>query len=664
MIVSLTQLEVTALKGGLDDALAALQELRLAEVVTTVEQGRTPADLADLIERIEAVYDPVDKAASGKARTGPGIVLGDDALKAVLDRLEPQVATLVAEEDQLRTEAEALPGSIAALDALQPLVPELGRLDDRQLADLGLASMALVLDDPERRVVPELTRQLADLLGRGHLLVTSTLAPGSPAGGPVGCLLVLRRRNLSDVDALLGTERIVQIGVPAAYSGKSLRATVEAMRERLAALPAERERVQRLLADVVAPAAGSLRATADALQARSERAVAAHQADVSARTFILRVWVPTEQVSLVERALVARLGPAVVVASVTAGRRARERTILDDEPVLLRNRPGWRPFQQLVGFLSWPARDGLDPTSMMALVLPIFFGIMVGDVVYGTLLLAAAWWLRSRWPRNSTISQVGRVLALGGGWAVLFGLLYGEALGSLGHSVGMPALWFYRGGPLALEPLLLFSLAVGLVHVVLGLLLGAWTAARRRRRRQLASKLGTLLALAGLFGLAGIAAARFPAAVLTPAMAALVVGIVVAGMSRGALGLLLGPLELLGTFGNVLSYLRLAAVGLASTYLAEVANQLGTRGPLLLGIVVATLFHALNLALAAFSPMVQALRLHYVEFFGQFYDGGGRYFSPLGGAVTTSRDSDVETAPPNPTRTTTAPEPVPAGSHA
>ena len=154
--------------------------------------------------------------------------------------------------------------------------------------------------------------------------------------------------------------------------------------------------------------------------------------------------------------------------------------------------------------------------------------------------------------------------------------------------------------------------------------------------------------LAGLFGLAGVAAAGFPAEVLTPAVAALVVGVVVACVSQGALGLLLGPLDLLGTLGNVLSYLRLAAVGLASTYLAEVANQLGARGPLLLGILVATLFHALNLALAAFSPTIQALRLHYVEFFGQFYEGGGRLFAPLGGSVAPGPESESVTALPSP----------------
>src|SRR4051794_33000525 len=273
----------------------------------------------------------------------------------------------------------------------------------------------------------------------------------------------------------------------------------------------------------------------------------------------------------------------------------------------------------------------------MALVLPVFFGIMVGDVVYGALMLAASWWLRAHSENDSVLGGVGRVLMLGCGWAMLFGLLYGEALGSLGHRIGMPALWVYRGGPTALEPLLLFSLAVGLGHVVLGLLLGAWTAAPGHRRRHLASKAGTLLALTGIVGLVGAGVVGLPTAIVASAGAVVVVGVVLATATQGALGLLTGPLELLGTLGNVLSYLRLAALGLASTYLAEVANQLGTRGPLLLGILVATLFHALNLVLATFSPMIQALRLHYVEFFGQFHEGGGRPFAPLGGDPSKER---------------------------
>ncbi len=90
--------------------------------------------------------------------------------------------------------------------------------------------------------------------------------------------------------------------------------------------------------------------------------------------------------------------------------------------------------------------------------------------------------------------------------------------------------------------------------------------------------------------------------------------------------------------GNVLSYLRIAAIGLASVYLARVANELGAAAPLLIGLVVATLFHTLNLALGAFSPTIQSLRLHYVEFFGKFYEPGGKEFSPFGA-------SDIVTGP-------------------
>src|SRR4051794_32623082 len=134
MRVPLTQLEVVGLRPRLDDALTALQELRVAEVVTIVDPGETPPDLADLIARTDAVLMLGDHSATDD-------VLSDTALRTTLDHLEPQVVKLLAEDEELRGEAEALPRSIDALDALQPLVPELGRLNDRQLANLGLASM-------------------------------------------------------------------------------------------------------------------------------------------------------------------------------------------------------------------------------------------------------------------------------------------------------------------------------------------------------------------------------------------------------------------------------------------------------------------------------------------------------------------------------------------
>jgi V/A-type H+-transporting ATPase subunit I len=96
------------------------------------------------------------------------------------------------------------------------------------------------------------------------------------------------------------------------------------------------------------------------------------------------------------------------------------------------------------------------------------------------------------------------------------------------------------------------------------------------------------------------------------------------------LGLLVGPIEFLGLIGNILSYLRIAAIGLASVYLAQVANEFaGVMGSLVVGIMIAVLIHALNLALGVFSPTIHSLRLHYVEFFRKFYEGGGRPYQPF-----------------------------------
>jgi V/A-type H+-transporting ATPase subunit I len=215
----------------------------------------------------------------------------------------------------------------------------------------------------------------------------------------------------------------------------------------------------------------------------------------------------------------------------------------------------------------------------------------------------------------------------------VFGVLFGELFGDLGRRLaGDWAIWRYRPAADALEPLLLFAVAIGAAHVVLGLGLGAWQAIRFGEHRELFDKLGALLVLGGLFGLAGWAADQLPGGALTPSVAAAIVGLVLIMSLHGAIGVVTGPLALMGFVGNILSYLRLAAVGLASAHLAGVANELGTVGPIWMGVLVAAFFHALNLALAVFSPTIQALRLHYVEFFGTFFVGGGRAFTPFGRA--------------------------------
>ena len=78
--------------------------------------------------------------------------------------------------------------------------------------------------------------------------------------------------------------------------------------------------------------------------------------------------------------------------------------------------------------------------------LPLMVGAMVGDVAYGALLLAASLFVRRRFgPRSAAVRDLAGVFVAGAVWAIVFGFLFGEALGDLGHRLGLPALWFYRG---------------------------------------------------------------------------------------------------------------------------------------------------------------------------------------------------------------------------
>jgi V/A-type H+-transporting ATPase subunit I len=263
------------------------------------------------------------------------------------------------------------------------------------------------------------------------------------------------------------------------------------------------------------------------------------------------------------------------------------------------------------------------------------FGAMVGDAGYGALLLVLAIFARRRLAFRAAgtpeIAGLVRVLLLGAAWSIVFGVLYGEVFGDLGTRIfGDWAVWQERPSAAALQPLLLFAVAVGAAHVVLGLGIGAWQAIRFHEYRVMLDKLGAIVALAGLSGLAGWILGGLPAEAVAPAVVLTAVGLVVVMSLHGALGIATGALDLLGRIGNILSYLRIAAVGLASAHLANVANALGSVGPIWMGVLVATFFHILNLALAAFSPMIQSLRLQYVEFFGAFFVGGGRAFTPFG----------------------------------
>ncbi len=156
--------------------------------------------------------------------------------------------------------------------------------------------------------------------------------------------------------------------------------------------------------------------------------------------------------------------------------------------------------------------------------------------------------------------------------------------------------------------------------------LGALSDLRRHQPRQALIKLTMLIAV--LLLVLAVVGWFYPQSWLKTGPLLIGVGILMP-ILIAAEGLL-APLELLKTMGNIISYVRIMAIGFCSVLLAVVANKLGgMTGDIMVGILVAGILHAFNLLLGIFAPTVHSLRLHYVEFFSKFLDLGGAPFRTL-----------------------------------
>jgi V/A-type H+-transporting ATPase subunit I len=626
VLVPMAKVEVIGHRPRLDDVLAVLYGLRAVQVLDVRSapelRSATPAggtddvgaELASLATRVESLLalDPF-ASPSEPPECAAFDASAIPALRSQLDDLAPCVRAAVARLDDLRAEREVLPRHLASFRRLRLLVPDLVELRTYTTA-------VLMLERQHAHLVDLLHDELAASVGNRFEVYAGPVDPET-----VGAVLIFPRGESARIDAWLGREHVSQLRMPTRFAGLPVREAIAAMEARIAELDAEIEEAERSLHALLEPHLATWEGARRFVHEVAVRAEAARSAGLVGNAFVVLGWTPEREVPRLRVELERAIGSDVIVVEVPLTEAERHAP-----PLLLANRRVARPFEFLVRMFGLPRYGTLDPTPLMAVFLPLFFGMMVGDVVYGVIIAAIALLVRRRYAgRSAFVRDMTHILLLGAAWAIVWGVVFGEGLGNLGAKLGMHPLWVNREE--AITALILFAVAVGAAHVVLGLVLGVWNSWRSRDRARLGEKAGLLACLCALFALIGVVAERLPHAMLTPSIVVLAIGLVVLVVLGGRTGAVTAPLELLGAVGNVLSYIRIAAIGLASVFLARVANELGgIGGPVWMGVLIAALFHTLNVALGTFSPTIQALRLHYVEFFDKFYEPGGRAFEPFG----------------------------------
>jgi V/A-type H+-transporting ATPase subunit I len=378
-------------------------------------------------------------------------------------------------------------------------------------------------------------------------------------------------------------------------------------------------------------------------------------------TFVMEGWVATDTIPLLQEALDRYTESKAFVFEIKTDEKP---------PTLMRNPRRLKLFESFIRFYSLPQPYELDPTPIFAFIFPVFFGLMLGDVGYGAIILLISIWIirhvrkggKTIMPKfllsfakkilsPSAYAKVAAAMLPGSVLGIIFGFLFDGYFGFPLNKYFFPYLNTAFGlhlpesgafldplSTLGLKSLLLISGYIGLFAVSLGLVIGALNSYWLKEFRHMLGKIGWLMVSWGI-ALTGLALLHHqsvnPMQNISVAIYLAILlsgfGLVIAGEGAGSL------IELPSMISHIISYTRLLGILLASVVLAGVIDQVflgAVRGGVFLavfGVIVLVVGQLFNLILALFEPGIQGARLLYVEFFSNFFHGHGKRFSPFGG---------------------------------
>jgi V/A-type H+/Na+-transporting ATPase subunit I len=581
------------------------------------------------IRSLEAVYQV------NPDNIEPGHLKRSSEMRSLIERdlpvIEKETEHLTGLRSQLDTEEKDLEGKIAGLKPFTVVPVPLDLLR-------GYSSLAVFAGHVARDVVPDIPHERFYVPSKeGNFIV-----------------LIVPAEQRQAVERLLSDAMFQQVLIP---EEKGLaEASITLYQEKIAAIRQQTKDLAAKIEENRKKHTDFLAACDELLTSDVQKAEAPLRFATTDQAFIAEGWVPVNEVA----------GLTEAIEKVTGGKSfVTELPVNPDRdtiPVEYDNPNFAHPTQLIIDIYARPKYSEIDPTLIVAFIFPLFFGLILGDVGYGLMLLGVSLVLRRYFKRGDG-AQLVNILMIFAISSIIFGILYSEFLG---FKLPWEPLIFSRhmniggegGAGAAIPELLVTSVWIGVLYITLGRILGIINHARTdhgsHRQKAMLANLGWILFMWGIL-IAIWSYFTIPLMIDLTLLSPVVAG-VTPGVIAGLLMIIIGAVfiarenaldvfELPTIISHTLSFTRLVAVGLSSVAIAMVVNfiaigmiiapqleHLSAVGIVIIfiGVLVFIVGHIGNAALGLIGGALQSLRLQYVEFFTKFYKGGGKKYNPFG----------------------------------
>jgi len=670
VLVPMAKVEIIGPKNVFLDVVSALHEqgkIHIEDLSKRIASGEVALDRMEIQGDEIKVYDQLDELlirtrAILKTLNEPAVPIDSAARVIEYERLwhltppelAEEIASVIADVEEKTADLAAIhtatESEIALLARYEPILAKIQPLAKQLVVTGAFDSIALLVERRYKAGLEHLQVEL-DKVTKSQCEILSTDIDEQTTA----VIVVYARQYAEPVHKFLAMENVNQIRLPQEFQDMPLDMAYETIRLRSTEMPAELDGIRAELDEMSRKWYAKLTTARDVLMDRIEEIVTIPQFGSTDYAFMIDGWVPVSDLPELTGMLRKSFGDEIVVTQLEIDEKDFE-----NAPVALQN-AGWAaPYQELMGVMGKPKYGTYDPTWMLAIFYPLFFGMIVGDIGYGLVMLGTVIWLRMKFKENNGVQLATAILGPAATSVIIFGFIYGEFFGNLlgpkfanviqpiwslagsyGWGYPVPAgahiiLPFERTQQEMLITFLVIAIAIGAFQVMLGLALGVYNGIKTKHWSHVYEKggiLGFVLGFAALvlgivFGAVLTANFGTTAAYVLQAIAALLLFVGFAFAIKG--GGIVGVIESVGALAHIASYLRIMAVGLAGAIFAEAVNEIAaSMGNPILGLAIAIPLQMLNFVICAFSPNIHAIRLNFLEFFGKFYETGSKEYKPF-----------------------------------